>query len=81
MPIEVKNFGSTADEAKDMPNARMEAVNVLGQRIMKLALSSDWQCSKDIKPLIGTDSCQATHTGITVEGTVHCVCDDGSEAT
>jgi len=32
MPIEVKNFASQADEAKDMPNARMEAVNVLGQR-------------------------------------------------
>ena len=30
MPIAVKSF-TTADEAKDMPNARMEAVNVLGQ--------------------------------------------------
>ena len=52
MPIEVKNFGSAADEAKDMPNARMEAVNVLGQRVMKLTLSPDWKWSKDIKPLI-----------------------------
>ena len=31
--------------------------------------------------MIGKDSCQATHTGIIVEGTVRCVCDDGSEAT
>ena len=30
--------------------------------------------------MVGKDSCQATHTGIIVEGTVHCVCDDGSEA-
>ena len=81
MPIEVKNFGSAADEAIDMPNLCMEAVNVLGQRIMKLTLSLDWKWSKDIKPLIGTDSYQATHTGIIVEGKVHCVCDDGSEAT
>jgi len=80
MPIEVKNF-SSADEAKDMPNARMEAVNVLNQRVMKLTLSPDWKWSKDIKPIIGTDTCQATHTGIIVEGAVHCVCDDGSEAT
>ena len=80
MTIEVKNFGSAADEAKDMPNARMEAVNGLGQRVKKLTLNPDWKCSKDIKPLIVTDSCQATHTGIIVEGTVHCVCDDGSEA-
>ena len=56
MPIEVKKF-SSADEAKDMPNARMEAVNVLGQRVMKLTLSSDWKWSTDIKPLIGTDIC------------------------
>ena len=81
MPIEVKKFGSAADEAKDMPNARMEAVNVLGQRVMKLTLSPDWQWSKDIKPLIGTDSYEATHTGIIVEGLVHCVCDDGSATT
>ena len=80
MPIEVKNF-SSADEAKDMPNARMEAVNVLNQRVMKLTLSPDWKWSKDINPIIGTDTCQATHTGIIVEGAVHCVCDDGSEAT
>jgi len=80
MPIEVKNFGSAADEAKDMPNARREAGNVLGPRVMKLTLSPDWKWLKDIKSPIGTDSCQATYTGIIVEGTVHCVCDDGSEA-
>ena len=81
MPIVVKNFGSAADEAKDMPNARMEAVNVLGQRVIKLTLSPDWKWYKDVKPLVSTDSRQATHTGIIVEGTVHCVGDDGSKAT
>ena len=81
MPIEVKNFTSSPDEVKEMPNARMEAVNILGKRVMKLTLHPDWKWSKDIKPLIGTDSCQATHTGIIMEGTIHCVCDDGTEAT
>ena len=81
MPIEVKNFSGSADEAKDVPNARMEAVNVLGQRVMKLTLSPDRKWSTDIKLLIGTDSYQATHTGIIMAGTIHCVCDDGSEAT
>ena len=64
-----------------MPNARMEAVNVLNHRVMKLTLSPNWKWSKDIKSLIGTHSCQATHTGIIVEGAEHCVCDDGSAAT
>ena len=80
MLIEVKNFGS-ADEAKDMPNARMEAMNALGQRVMKLTLSPDWKWSLAIKPLIGTDSGQATHIGIIVSGSVHCVCEDGNKAT
>jgi hypothetical protein len=41
MPIEVKNFSDGAGEAKDMPNARMEAVDVLGQRVVKLTLGTD----------------------------------------
>ena len=41
MPIEVKNFSSAADEAKDTPNQYVEAVNVLNLRLMKLKLSPD----------------------------------------
>ena len=49
--------------------------------VMKLTLASDWKWSKDIKPIVGAASCPATHVGIIAEGTIHCVCDDGSEAT
>ena len=64
-----------------MPNARKEAVSVLGQRVVKLTLASDWKWSSDIAPVVGTTSCQAAHVGVIVEGTIHGVCDDGSEAT
>ncbi|MGA0710552.1 MAG: cupin domain-containing protein [Ilumatobacteraceae bacterium] len=80
MSIEVKSFAS-ADEVKNMPGARVEAVKVLGQRVIKLTLDPNWKWSTNIAPVVGTPSCQATHTGIIVEGTIHCVCDDGSEAT
>ena len=79
--LERKNFETEADEVSTPNNARVETVNVLGQRVMKLTVQPGWKWSQDIKPIVGTDSCQATHTGIIVEGTVHCVCDDGSEAT
>ena len=36
MPIKPKNFSDAADEARDLPNARMEAVNVLRLRAMKI---------------------------------------------
>ena len=36
---------------------------------------------KDIKPVVGTESCQAKHTGVIVEGTVTCRHNDGTEVT
>ena len=63
-----------------MRNSSLEAVNVLNQRVMKLTLSPDLKWSKDTKRIITSHSCQAPHTEIILADTVHCVCDDGSEA-
>ena len=81
MPIETKSLATQADDAKDMPNARMEAVNVLGNRVVKLTLAPDWKWSRDISPVVGTATCKAAHVDVIVEGTIHCVCEDGTEAT
>ena len=48
---------------------------------MRLTVQPGWQWSKDIKPLVGTESCQAKHVGVIIEGTIKCVHDDGSEIT
>ena len=48
---------------------------------MKIAAQPGWVWSKDIKPLVGTESCQAKHLGVIVEGTITCRHDDGSEIT
>ena len=64
--VEVKSF-ATADEVNTkFNNAKIEAVKVGGQRIMKLSLEPGWKWSNDIKPAVGTDSCQATHLGVIV---------------
>ena len=39
--LEVKNFSKDADEVSTPNNARVETVNVLGQRVMKLTVSQD----------------------------------------
>ena len=52
--VEVKSFAN-ADEINDnFNNAKIEAVNVGGQRIMKLSLEPGWKWSNDIKPTVGT---------------------------
>ena len=65
--IEIKNFAN-ADEVNEPNNARVESVNVGGQRVMRLHLQPlKW--SEDIKPGVGTDSCKASHCGVMVQGT------------
>ena len=78
--IDVKSF-ATDSEVNEPNNARVEAVNVNGQRIMRLTLQPGWRWSEDIKPTVGTDRCQATHLGIVIKGTIAASHDDGTEVT
>ena len=54
--IEVKNFATDGD-VNEPNNARVETLNIGGQRVMKLTLKPGWKWSEDIKPTVGTDSC------------------------
>ena len=73
MNLEAKNFTTQADEVSTPTNARVETVNVLGQRVMKLTVQPGWKWSQDIKPVDGTESCQAKHIRVIVEGTITCL--------
>jgi quercetin dioxygenase-like cupin family protein len=38
-----------------------------------------WKWSEHVKPIAGTDSCQAPHMGYVISGRMHIVMDDGTE--
>ena len=78
--IEIRNFNNPDETNTKFNNAKIDAVNVGGQRVNRLTLQPGWKWSVDVKPNVGGDSCQASHLGIVHSGTIHCVCDDGSEA-
>jgi len=40
-----------------------------------------WKWSEDVKPIAGTDSCQARHSGICLSGSMTVRADDGTEVT
>lgn len=42
-------------------------------------LEPGWRWSKSVKPIVGTESCQATHLGYAMTGRIHVVMDDGQE--
>jgi hypothetical protein len=38
-----------------------------------------WRWSENVKPIVGTDSCQVLHTGYQVSGRLHVRLEDGTE--
>ena len=61
--VEVKTFEKADEVNSNFNNAKIEAVKVGNQRVMKLTLQPGWRWSKDIKPKVGGDSC---HRGAVV---------------
>jgi hypothetical protein len=78
--IDVKTFAESSD-VNEPNNARVEAVVVGGQRVMRLTLQPGWKWSEDIKPTVGTDSCQAKHLGVIVSGSIRATHNDGTDVT
>ena len=70
---------SAPHEVREFPNGRAEIVNVGDAEIGRLVFEPGWQWSKDVKPLAGTDSCEAPHFQYHVAGRLAIRMDDGSE--
>lgn len=78
--MEVKNFNNP-DEVRTPPKTRIEVVNVGGSTIMRATFEPGWKWSECIKPVAGTESCQAPHLIYVISGSMKVVMDDGEEMT
>ncbi len=78
MTLEAKNL-DTPDENRGFDNGEMRIVNVAGATIGRAVFQPGWKWSNDVKPIAGTDSCQAPHLGYMVSGRMKVIMDDGSE--
>ena len=79
--VEVKSFDNADEVNNNFNNAKIEAVKVGDQRVMKLTLQPGWQWSKDIKPKVGGDSCQAKHLACNSQDYCIATHNDGTEMT
>ena len=70
---------SRADEVRDFPNGRVELLRIGGSEIGQLTLEPGWRWSTDVRPIAGTDLCEAPHFQYHVSGTLHVVMADGTE--
>jgi hypothetical protein len=67
------------DEVREFPNGRAEILKVGGAEIGRLVFQPGWRWSNDVKPLAGTESCEAPHFQYHVSGTIGVLMDDGTE--
>lgn len=56
-------------------------VNLAHGGVGRATFQPGWQWSKHVKPIAGTDSCQAAHMGYCVSGQMTIRMDDGQEVT
>ena len=75
---EHQSFSQPA-EVREFPHGRAEIVKVGDAEIGRLVLEPGWRWSNDVKPIAGTDLCQAPHMQYHVSGIVHIVMADGTE--
>ncbi|MFI1180790.1 cupin domain-containing protein [Streptomyces sp. NPDC020799] len=59
---------------------KLQVINSEAGTVGRATFEPGWQWSKHVKPLAGTDSCQAAHVAYFVAGSMKVVMDDGEES-
>jgi mannose-6-phosphate isomerase-like protein (cupin superfamily) len=77
--IDSRGFDSP-DETRTPEKTRVEVVRMGSTAAARMTLEPGWKWSECIKPVAGTESCQARHVGVVQSGRLHVTHDDGSEA-
>jgi len=75
---EHKSFVSP-DETRTFPNGHADILEVGGGQVGRLVFEPGWRWSNDVKPIAGTDSCEAPHFQYHVSGRLAIRMDDGTE--
>lgn len=75
---EQKNFG-TPDETRSFEYGKVDLVQIGDSEIGMLTLQPGWRWSDHVKPIAGTDLCEAPHFQYHVAGRLHVVMADGAE--
>jgi len=76
--FEVKSH-DTPDETRTPSKTRIELVRLEGFTIGRFNFEPGWRWSECIKPVAGTESCQASHVGYAVSGRLRVRLNDGTE--
>ena len=69
------------DEVRSPAKTRVEVVRLPGFTLGRLNMEPGWKWSECVKPVVKTDSCQVSHVGYVVSGTITIKMNDGTQKT
>jgi hypothetical protein len=69
----------TSDDVRTFAHGRVDLVHIGGGDVGRLTLAPGWKWSNDVKPLAGTEWCEAPHFQYHAAGTLHILMGDGEE--
>jgi hypothetical protein len=75
---EQKGFAAP-DEVRSFEMGELRLLKMGGGEIGQLVLEPGWRWSEHVKPIAGTELCEAPHFQYHVQGTLHIVMGDGTE--
>jgi len=79
MAGEEKKSLDSPDEVRRFGNGHMDVVKIGSGTVGKGTFEVGWRWSKDVKPIAGTELCQAPHFMYQMSGRMRVVLADGSE--
>ena len=78
--LEVRSHNAP-DEVRTPDKTRVEVVRLEGFTLGRFNFAPGWRWSECVKPVVKTDSCQASHVGYAVAGSIIVRMQDGTEQT
>ena len=75
---EQKSF-TAADETRTFGRGKVDLLQIGGSEIGRLTLEPGWRWSDHVKPIAGTELCEAPHFQYHVAGQLHVLMADGTE--
>jgi hypothetical protein len=76
--LETRGFDAP-DETRTPDKTKVDVVRMGGTTAARLTFEPGWRWSECVKPVAGTESCQARHVGVVQSGTLHVRHEDGTE--
>jgi hypothetical protein len=77
MPLFARSF-IEPEETNRFPNGQEAVISVAEHPVGLATFEPGWRWSNDIRPLVGTESCQVHHKAYIVSGRLHAEMMDGS---